>query len=457
MLLAYFVATDGRAASHHVDDRLAPLAARGVELTVVSSPRGGAVDVPGVRRLRAWSVTPRALVDELRANGRQDRGGPVLARFLRQGARLALALACLPLVPLEKRLARRDQRRSWRLDAVRRARAHARRDPNGPPELVWTVGGPAAAHEAGLAIARRWSVPLVCQFQDPLEFQYPAHKGSAIHRHHERLEATLAAEAAALVFLTESAARAARARLGPGARVLTIRPGAPPRARADRPRRCRPPGDASGSARAVTFAHVGTLGGARNLDALLDALDRVGAAGPERLARLRLRLAGRLDASVRRAIDASAHARRIERLGRLPRALADAVLDGADVLLLIQHRDPVSAVTIPSKTYEYLQRGAPVLALVHGNAELASLLREHGHAVHDLGEDPLAPDGLDATLAALLDGRARIAPVPCALTTAASVDRLVAELDRIVAGARDASDPRAPEPPRPPPRPDAAS
>ncbi len=52
----------------------------------------------------------------------------------------------------------------------------------------------------------------------------------------------------------------------------------------------------------------------------------------------------------------------------------------ADVLLVLQNLEPVSEETIPSKVYDYLVSGKPVLALLFGNEELAEMLSEAGHA-----------------------------------------------------------------------------
>ena len=51
----------------------------------------------------------------------------------------------------------------------------------------------------------------------------------------------------------------------------------------------------------------------------------------------------------------------------------------AKVLLLIQNAEDFSAETIPSKTYEYLNTGRPILGLVHKNPELQKMLEAQGH------------------------------------------------------------------------------
>ncbi len=51
----------------------------------------------------------------------------------------------------------------------------------------------------------------------------------------------------------------------------------------------------------------------------------------------------------------------------------------ADVLLVIQHCNPISRYTIPSKTYEYLLLDRHILGLTYHNPELDDLLHRHGH------------------------------------------------------------------------------
>jgi hypothetical protein len=60
----------------------------------------------------------------------------------------------------------------------------------------------------------------------------------------------------------------------------------------------------------------------------------------------------------------------------------------AEVLLLLHGTEPNCTEYVPSKLYEYLWMQRPILATVHGNAQMAEILREHGHvAVETLTAD----------------------------------------------------------------------
>ena len=63
-----------------------------------------------------------------------------------------------------------------------------------------------------------------------------------------------------------------------------------------------------------------------------------------------------------------------------------------DCLLVIQNIIYFSCETIPSKVYEYLLTGRPIIGLVYNNEELEKMLTEHGHfavpanSVQDIAE-----------------------------------------------------------------------
>jgi len=52
-----------------------------------------------------------------------------------------------------------------------------------------------------------------------------------------------------------------------------------------------------------------------------------------------------------------------------------------DVLLLLHGNESICAEYIPSKLYEYLWMQRPILALVHRNPQMESLLMKEGHTV----------------------------------------------------------------------------
>lgn len=67
------------------------------------------------------------------------------------------------------------------------------------------------------------------------------------------------------------------------------------------------------------------------------------------------------------------------------RDLAVSLMSQASILLLIQHTDNRSKLTIPYKTWDYLNSGKPIFALIN-NHELAELLIKHGHYVSNIND-----------------------------------------------------------------------
>jgi hypothetical protein len=57
----------------------------------------------------------------------------------------------------------------------------------------------------------------------------------------------------------------------------------------------------------------------------------------------------------------------------------------ADVLLLLHGTEPICSEYIPSKMYEYLWMQRPIVATVHDNAQMSTILRGLGHVVVESG------------------------------------------------------------------------
>ena len=158
------------------------------------------------------------------------------------------------------------------------------------------------------------------------------------------------------------------------------------------------------------MAHFGSLGGARNLEKLLEALkslyheqgasrspsmttsaddsSHVPSLGPDQILqvdRLRIVVYGRFDASVLENVARFPYRDVVQCSGLLSHAESLQAMQESDVLLLVQHRSDLSRETIPSKFYEYLQAQRPILGLLYGNTEMANILSRSGHYVAEAG------------------------------------------------------------------------
>ena len=174
----------------------------------------------------------------------------------------------------------------------------------------------------------------------------------------------------------------------------------------------------------ATLVHAGTLYGDRSAVTLMRALSR-----PELAARTRLVLVGAVDplttAELRHA--------RCEVVVEPPTSWRSAVerVRAADVAVVINSPGTGGDMAAPSKLYEALALGTPVLALTNPGSESEQLLERLGHAAGCA--PPGDEDAIARTVARLLD--APPPPVdPAALapfSRAAVAERVAALLDRL--------------------------
>lgn len=130
------------------------------------------------------------------------------------------------------------------------------------------------------------------------------------------------------------------------------------------------------------FAHFGSLAGTRNLVTFFQALHQVLNRYKERAGfreKVQVDVYGSFDGASEREMERLGLTDLVVRHGIVSRQQALVAMQQTDCLLVIQNIIYFSCETIPSKVYEYLLTGRPIIGLVYNNEELDSMLTEHGH------------------------------------------------------------------------------
>ena len=291
--------------------------------------------------------------------------------------------------------------------AVRRASERAR------PDVVWATAPPPSALFAALGAGD--GVPLVAEMRDLWAGNPYFDSGGTLLT---RIEKRAFARAGAVVTVTESCAsrmRGLHPEIAPRLEVLPNGYDPVLLELRDRPRETGP---------RATLVHAGTLYGDRSAVTLMRALSR-----PELAARTRLVLVGAVDplttAELRHA--------RCEVVVEPPTSWRAAVerVQAADVAVVINSPGTGGDMAAPSKLYEALALGTPVLALTNPGSESERLLERLGHAAGCA--PPGDEDAIARTVAGLLDDPpppvdpAGLAP----FSRAAVAERVAALLDRL--------------------------
>lgn len=405
LVLSYFSRIDGMACAQHIDDRIPLLRKAGIEPVLLTGPCGERWE-EGIHAI-ARCVAPSGIRFEVRHLFRK-RGlrGPL---FKTLGFLLLLPL--LPFYLLEKILADLDSQWSWFPLAARRGYALCR---EARPEIIYSTGGAASAHIAAGMIAGRTGIPWVAEFQDPL-VHGDWSRGRMAFRAFSFVERYVCARASRVVFLTREAMLRAATRTDLGDRGRFLYPGADPPS---------VPLPARGKGEHLRFAHLGSFGGSRNPDVLLAAVRQLLEERPALAETVRLDFYGHCDADSARRLREFPVPGVVTHHGRVPRREALAAMRDADILVLIQNIDDFSAETIPSKVYEYLVAGRPVLGLVHRNAELAGMLTGLGHTVAEAADAGVVR-GAVSEIHRRWEAGMLETPAGSPYTIASAVDRLI--------------------------------
>lgn len=360
-LILSYCSTDGSACANHVDDRLPWFKKEGIEPVLLTGFCGRKRH--DIDHFRVASFSAAGLRSEIRYFFKRHNLNKGVTKLLKD----LLLLPLLPFYALEKICLDLDDQWAWCFLATAKGLQLARRK---RVNMIYSTGGSVSAHLAASWISKRAGIPWIAEFQDPLVYGNWLQSRRSL-RTCKAIERMICKGASGVIFLTDRARSQAAARTEMGERGHVIYPGADPAILPEARYRQR---------KHFHFAHFGSLGGSRNLVIFFAALKQLAEEHPELLERLRIDLYGSLDGLSRQAIDDFPNSSEFTKdHGRISRERALTAMQESDCLLLIQDTQDFSRETIPSKVYEYLLCGRPILGLIHQNPELAKILTERGH------------------------------------------------------------------------------
>ncbi|PIE56581.1 MAG: hypothetical protein CSA34_02900 [Desulfobulbus propionicus] len=375
LIFAYFFNNDGKAASQTITDRLPLLLEAGVKPTVLSGPTGKrAYAFP---HHRVFSPMPSGLRYELRFIMKRWE----VALWLKETLRTVVSVVLLLPYLAERMVVHLDTHWSWSISGFFRGLycLVARR-----PQLLYSTAGPSSTHVAAYFLHRISGIPWIAELHDPLLYDDETRRWRQHYLFHRWLESKICRHASVVIFFTEHALNSADQRHPVIGMKMVLRPGANP-----------PP--ITGMTYAVRqrfhLGHFGSLASTRSLARCVEALHRLLEMHPTLRSYFVLDIYGAvLDESTRRALarfpldGVLREHGRLEydaKTGKSGRQQAYEAMHLSDVLLILHGSGQVCDEYIPSKLYEYLLTGRPILGLTGKETELGGILVDNGHTVAD--------------------------------------------------------------------------
>ena len=240
-------------------------------------------------------------------------------------------------------------------------------------KTIFTTGGPAGAHLAGVFIKKFTGKYLICELQDPLtgkDIGRTANSAKMLGK----VEEIIMNNADKVVFVTKNAAEFARSKYKDfRAQIVAIYPGSKYFTSS---KKSKP----SKSLQKLRLIHLGTLYSTRNLYTLIEAIDELIEEGELQKNEIDILNLGEIYGEIKEHHLSRSY---VTQESIKPREEAVKIASDYDVSLLIQHADSRSEGTIPYKTYDYINIGNPILALTNSK-ELSELLNSNGHIVADV-------------------------------------------------------------------------
>jgi hypothetical protein len=366
LIVSYYANIPGACQSEWVDDKIKSLLAGKNEIILISSVCGGKNYNKNYKNIRVPSLSWFDFKSELQ-------------RIKSDGGKIDLYLYLLipfififgSLIDCFQYLATKgvgDGKWSWMFTSFF---AELYIIITSPIDIILSTGGPASGHLSAILCSKLFRIPTVIELQDPLS-------GSDIGRNSSsagwlfRVEKFIVKYSDKTVYVTEAAADFARKQfksnkiegIYPGSWDFDIRP------------------DMSKPSKPAIFRmiHLGSLYSTRNLTSIITAIDMLISEGDYDETNFELLNLGHVSPEIRSEIEKKTYVKISPPVSRIE-ALNTA--SNYDVMLLIQNKDERSQVTIPYKTYDYLNIKNNILALLNSN-ELTSMMHSFGHMAFEL-------------------------------------------------------------------------
>jgi hypothetical protein len=270
------------------------------------------------------------------------------------------------------------------------------------PKMILSTGGPASAHLSAIVAGKLCGLPVIIELQDPLS-------GQGIGRNAQargwlfRVEKFLIRQATKVVYVTDGAAKFAQEQFNAN-HISSVYPGAK-----DFKIQYCPMSKTSEKFRLV---HLGSLYATRDFTSVIAAIEMLimdNKVKPESIELINL---GHVSPNIQQEILKKNYVKIYPPISRL-KALQYAVTCNAT--LLIQNNDDRSQVTIPYKTYDYLNLQTPLIALLN-SSELTNLIKSHGGNAFNLND----VKGLSMILLEMMNN-----PAPSKLDKSLSIDPVI--------------------------------
>lgn len=233
-------------------------------------------------------------------------------------------------------------------------------------DYIISTGGPASSHLAAIVLSKILQKKSMIELQDPMSGEGIGRDGSRGLL--KKMEHFLLKHSSISVFVTRTAAMEASMKYKIN-NIDYIYPGAPSYNFSLKTKE---------KFDAIRMVHMGSLYGTRNLKNLIYAIQNLEDHQREKFSISNI---GHVDADI---VNQESYGIKIDFLPHTTRDKAMKQAIKFDIMLLIQNTDGRSAATIPFKTYDYLQIGMPILALLNCNEELKEMLQSNGHIVADI-------------------------------------------------------------------------
>ncbi|MBK7943891.1 MAG: glycosyltransferase [Flavobacteriales bacterium] len=259
-----------------------------------------------------------------------------------------------------------DARVWWVRPSVRHLRQYLR---DHPVDAVVTTGPPHSMHLIGLGLKRSLGVKWIADFRDPwtgIDYYHLLSLTDWADRRHRRMEREVLSRADQVVSVSWHWAKDLEALGAKNVRVIT-----------NGYDRADLPATTESVDERYSLVHSGSMSPTRDQPGLWKLLAQLCASDKAFAERFVLRFIGPVDANVLASVNAAGLGAHVERMGRLTRAEAMRGIAMARVLLLPINTTANQLGILPTKLYEYLSTGRPILAVGPRDGDVARVLGDH--------------------------------------------------------------------------------